>query len=82
MRNTNGRFVYPNAEVNWELSTDIKNEGVRDFEVNGNKLCLSSYFEELHTISHEEIANDRGFGISDVEPSIQLIERLLDVKNR
>jgi UDP-N-acetyl-2-amino-2-deoxyglucuronate dehydrogenase len=70
------------ADVSWFLSVDRNDlpEGVkekkttfRSITVDGNEVEFSDGFTDLHTRSYEEIIAGRGFGLSDVRPSIDIV---------
>lgn len=76
-----GYIKFKSAKAKWFLSIssdDIPNgiQGttyrkitVNDYEVDFSNL---KGFKDLHTISYEEILNDRGFGIIDAEHSLKI----------
>ena len=85
-KNTNktskGHLLLKNAEVNYNLS--IQNEDLpwdewkpfRSIKIDGKELEFSTGFTELHNVSYEEILKGNGFTLSDVEPTIKLIEKI------
>lgn len=70
------------ATVNWELSIEAdklpntKLKSYRLLEIDGEQIEFDSGFTDLHTASYQEILNGRGFGIREVEKSIELVSRL------
>lgn len=77
-----GMLELQRASVNWELSIEAedlptsKARSYRLLEIDGLQIEFDSGFTELHTVSYQEILNGRGFGIREVEKSIELISRL------
>ena len=74
------------ARIRWFLSTDaadlpldVAEKGERTYRalsMDGEELEFSSGFTDLHTQSYQFILEGRGFNISDVRPSIELIHDL------
>ena len=84
-----GLLKLRNANVKWFLSTNVKyikytktkNKRVfRSMNVNGKDINLDLGFENLHNQSYSKILNNKGFTISDVRPSIALVESLRKLK--
>lgn len=79
---TGGALELQKASVRWFLSVDrddLPPEAVaaakttfRSITVDGKEIEFSEGFTDLHTRVYEEILAGRGFGVSDVRPSIQL----------
>lgn len=74
------------ANVTWRLSTNKKNlpesaiksglPAYRNIVIDGNSLEFSGGFTDLHTKSYSEILNGNGYGISDAEPSIRIVNKI------
>ena len=85
-KNTNktskGHLLLKNAEVNYNLSIQKEDlpwdewKPFRSIEIDGKELEFSTGFTELHNVSYEEILKGNGFTLSDVEPTIKLIEKI------
>jgi len=83
-----GYLEYSGARVLWFLSIDSddlpresKEDGqttFRSIKIDGKEIEFSDGFTELHTKSYESILEGDGFGIDDVESSIQTVE---DIRN-
>lgn len=81
-----GVLELPRAEVQWFLSTDLRtlpedlrNEGWRTYramEVDEQQVDFSQGFEDLHTVSYQEILSGRGFGLEENRPAIELCHRI------
>jgi len=81
-----GTLELEKAKVNWFLSADkndlpdsVKNSGksaYRSIKVNGEEVEFTQGFTDLHTKSYEEILAGRGFGISVVRSSIELVYQI------
>ena len=70
------------ADVSWFLSVDRndlpesvqgKKTTYRSITVDGEEVEFSEGFTDLHTRSYEEILAGRGFGLTDVRPSIEIV---------
>jgi UDP-N-acetyl-2-amino-2-deoxyglucuronate dehydrogenase len=75
-----GYLEYERARVRWFLSINRRdmngNEGVaqRSMTISGDELFdFSKGFEDLHTVSYEEIVAGRGFSLSDVRSAIETV---------
>ncbi|MHC4525477.1 MAG: Gfo/Idh/MocA family oxidoreductase [Planctomycetota bacterium] len=74
------------ARVRWylslekeDLSSDVQQKGqatYRSIHIDGKELEFSRGFADLHTRSYEEILAGRGYGLSEVRPSIQLVAEI------
>ena len=74
------------AHVRWFLSVgreDLPVEGVqggkttyRSITVDGEEIEFSRGFTDLHTVVYRKILSDRGFGVEDARPSIDLVHKL------
>jgi UDP-N-acetyl-2-amino-2-deoxyglucuronate dehydrogenase len=74
------------AHVRWFLSVgreDLPVAGVqggkttyRSITVDGEEIEFSGGFTDLHTVVYREILSDRGFGVEDARPSIDLVHKL------
>lgn len=84
--NASGKLILEKADVNWFLSTDAVNlpqataqEGRRIFRsltIDGECLDFSEGFNELHTVSYEEILKGNGFRMMEVKGSIDLVHAI------
>lgn len=78
-----GILHFANARVEWFLSTDASclPEGhdaptYRSIKLNDEAFEFSKGFADLHTKSYQNILKNRGFGLNDVRPSIELVDAL------
>lgn len=80
-----GRLFLEKAKVDWFLSIKAQHVQMWDIQtfstyrsvrVNGQELEFSKGFEDLHDKSYHQILNNKGFGIKDVRPSIELIHSI------
>ena len=81
-----GELILKNADIDWFLSIDASDlpTGTRDtgqhtfrrLTVDNRLIDFSAGFEDLHTASYREILANRGFGISDARPAIELVHSL------
>jgi len=75
-----------NANVRWFLSTDTKDlpypavpgakTTLRSITVGGKEIEFTEGFSDLHTRVYEQTLQDRGFGIEDARPAIELVHRI------
>lgn len=81
-----GFLELENAYVNWYLAID-KNDlppevaaagkpTYRSITVDGEEIEFSGGFTDLHTRMYEVILDGNGYGISDVRPSIELVNKI------
>jgi UDP-N-acetyl-2-amino-2-deoxyglucuronate dehydrogenase len=83
-----GFLALDKANVRWFLSINQKHlpdevksihqRTFRSIKVENEEIEFSSGFTDLHTVSYEHILSGKGFGIQDVEKSIQLAH---DIRN-
>lgn len=87
-----GYLELERARVQWVLSLEpedlpqeIQQKGQSTFRaitVNGREIEFSGGFTDLHIRSYEEILAGRGFGLSEVKPSIQLVADIREAGTR
>lgn len=85
-----GYLELEKANVNWYLSLDrndlpqeVAKKGLstyRSISINGNEIEFTDGFTDLHTVVYQNILAGKGFGISDVRPSIELVDRIRNSK--
>ncbi len=76
-----GMVEYENAVVTWYLSTDARdlktlgreNIPFRALKIEGEEFDFSSGFNDLHTLSYEQILSGSGFGVSEARQSIETV---------
>ncbi len=83
-----GYMEFEKARVRWFLSIDYntipdatKLTGARTFrcmEVDGEEMEFSNGFTDLHTLSYESVLEDKGYGIADTAPAVQIA---YDIRN-
>ena len=76
------------ANIVWRLSTNKENlpefavksglSAYRNIVIDGTSLEFSGAFTDLHTKSYSEILNGNGYGINDAEPSIRIINKIIN----
>lgn len=78
-----GIFIFDNAKVNWFLSIDRNdlpykndNKPYRVLKVNNKNISLSESFSNLHSKLYQNIIDNKGLHVSDVEKSIRLILKI------
>ncbi|NOZ48251.1 MAG: Gfo/Idh/MocA family oxidoreductase [Chlorobi bacterium] len=77
-----GFLQLENANIRWYLSVDaealpdeIKSKGQRTFRsitIEGKEIEFSDGFTDLHTRSYEQIIANKGFGLAEARPSIEI----------
>lgn len=82
---SSGYLEFDRARVRWVLSINRDHlpaqtpEGqftYRSITVDGEEVEFSGGFTDLHTVSYEHILANRGFGIEDVRPAIEIVSGL------
>ena len=83
-----GHLEMEKASVDWSLSIDanqlpsnLKESGKRTFRnllIDGESFDFSEGFEDLHTLSYEEILDGRGFPLTETRKAIQLAKEIRD----
>jgi UDP-N-acetyl-2-amino-2-deoxyglucuronate dehydrogenase len=83
-----GILEFSNARVEWFLSTNHiylpqghPSSTYRSIIIDDEEFEFSSGFNDLHAESYHAILSGRGFGISDVRPSIELVHALRKERN-
>ncbi|MFA5906400.1 MAG: Gfo/Idh/MocA family oxidoreductase [Desulfobacula sp.] len=85
-RKMGGFIELAKAKVRWFLSVDRKDlpaEAVnasqptyRSITINDKEIEFSGGFTDLHTMVYRDILSDKGFGIEDARPSLNLVSGL------
>lgn len=81
-----GFVSFENAEVSWFLSISpkylpkhIQDNQIKTFRsitIDGEELEFSSGFTDLHTEVYKSILSNKGYGILDAYPSIELVQKI------
>jgi len=81
-----GYLKLKSARVNWLLSINyndipdaVKQTGKRTYrslKMEGEEIEFSDGFTDLHTKSYEQILQNKGFGLADAKPSIELTHKI------
>ena len=81
-----GYIILQQARVNWFLSIDSKDlpqsncindqRSHRSIKINESIVNFDNGFEDLHTLSYDEILSGKGFGIDEVGQVIDLVSRI------
>lgn len=80
MDKAKGELFFENAHVKWELSlkqedTD-KGKPYRRLIINDERIRFDRVFEDLHEEIYKYAVEDKGFGIEDCRPAIELIHKI------
>jgi UDP-N-acetyl-2-amino-2-deoxyglucuronate dehydrogenase len=85
-----GFLQLENARVRWFLSINrdllpeqAKNEGkttFRSITVNGDEIEFSGGFTDLHTVSYQNILQNKGYGMADARPSVNIVHAIRNNK--
>ena len=81
-KSSKGILVLKKATVEYNLSidsADLPGEEWKPFrciKIDGEELEFSDGFTELHNLSYKEILKGNGFGLDEVLPSIELVEKI------
>ena len=83
---SSGFIEHQYADVQWFLSIDMtkmptqaletKNPSYRSITIDDDEVNFSGGFEELHSLSYQNILSNRGFGIEVNRPSIEIVEKI------
>jgi UDP-N-acetyl-2-amino-2-deoxyglucuronate dehydrogenase len=80
-----GYLEYEKARVRWFLSIDSidlpeeikeKKTTYRNIDINGETLEFSDGFNDLHTLSYQEILAGRGYGLDDARHAIETVDMI------
>lgn len=85
-KKASGILELERAKINWFLSVDGEDleegeQARRVFSVGGALVNLSSGLELLHTTCYQEILDNKGFGIVDTIPAIELVSKICEMGN-
>ena len=84
-----GFLEFEKANVKWFLSVDKKylpknlptnQTTFRNIKIFDKVIEFSDGFTDLHSESYKKILNEEGYGISEVEPSIEIVENINNQK--
>ena len=78
------------AKVRWFLSLDINDipsevratgqQTYRSISVNNKEIEFSNGFNNLHTLSYEDILSGKGFRLTDASNSVNIVHQIRDTK--
>ena len=78
-----GKLTCAQADITWKLSTNrddlpknCDKPTFREIKIDGQALEFSDGFTDLHAQSYEAILNGQGFGLDEVEPSLELVDAI------
>lgn len=71
-----GNLQLEKASVYWNLSIESSLSPKRQITINYKTYEFTDGFADLHTVSYQHILNNKGFTISDVKPSVDIVERI------
>jgi len=81
-----GYLQLEHAKVNWSLSLDITDIPVealqrgqrtyRSIKIEGKEIEFSDGFNDLHTVTYQQILNGGGFRLEDARPSIEIVYKI------
>ena len=78
-----GYLEFSQARVRWFLSIDrndipaeLDQPTYRSITIDAEEIEFSGGFTDLHTLSYQEIHNNRGFRLSEVKPSIEIVSEI------
>lgn len=74
-----GTIEFDNCHARWHLAINapIDNQ-FRYLKINGKELNLSYNFEVLHTKVYEDMINEKGVKIKQVEPALKIIQKMYE----
>jgi UDP-N-acetyl-2-amino-2-deoxyglucuronate dehydrogenase len=71
-----GTLQLERANVKWHLSINSALSPKRQLIIDGKTYEFTDGFTDLHTESYREILNNNGFTIRDVQPSVDIVEKI------
>jgi UDP-N-acetyl-2-amino-2-deoxyglucuronate dehydrogenase len=87
-QSASGHLEMEKASVDWSLSIDanklpaeVRTAGKRTFRnlvIDGESFDFSEGFEDLHTLSYEQILAGKGFRLSETKKATQLVKEIRD----
>ena len=84
-KRASGYLEFEKSKVKWFLSIDEQDlpeqilgnsKTFREIKIDGKTFNFSKGFDDLHTISYENILRDEGFGIQDTKNCINTVEKI------
>ncbi|HPW86552.1 MAG TPA: oxidoreductase, partial [Chitinophagales bacterium] len=75
-----GRMELEHAQVEWHLSIAAEHTAERRITIDGKSYAFTEGFSDLHTASYEQILQNNGFGITEVMPSVDMVERIRNAR--
>lgn len=75
-----GRMELEHAQVEWHLSIAAGHTAERRITIDGKSYAFTEGFSDLHTASYEQILQNNGFGIPEVMPSVDMVERIRNAR--
>lgn len=84
-KRASGYLEFEKSRVKWFLSIDEQDlpkqilgnsKTFREIKIDGKTFNFSKGFDDLHTISYENILRDEGFGIQDTKNCINTVEKI------
>ena len=73
---SSGNLELERANVYWTLSIESSLSPKRQITIDNKTYEFTDGFADLHTLSYQHILNNKGFTISDVKPSVDIVERI------
>jgi UDP-N-acetyl-2-amino-2-deoxyglucuronate dehydrogenase len=74
-----GTLQLERANVKWHLSINSALSPKRQLIIDGKTYEFTDGFTDLHTESYREILNNNGFTIRDVQPSVDIVEKIRNI---
>jgi UDP-N-acetyl-2-amino-2-deoxyglucuronate dehydrogenase len=71
-----GTLTTKMSEVIWYLNINKYKKPERQIIINDTELKLDNNFGNLHTTVYEEILKGNGYGIKDIKPTIEMIDKM------
>jgi UDP-N-acetyl-2-amino-2-deoxyglucuronate dehydrogenase len=87
-----GYLELERAKVRWQLSLDMKDIPVellsrgqrtyRSIKIEGEEIEFSDGFNDLHTVTYQQILNGEGFGLEEARTSIEIVHKIRNFRNK
>lgn len=89
---SSGYLELERANVRWQLSLDMKDipeelllrgqRTYRSIKIEGEEIEFSDGFNDLHTVTYQQILNGGGYGLEEARTSIEIVHKIRNFNNK
>lgn len=89
---SSGYLELERAKVRWQLSLDMKDipeelllrgqRTYRSIKIEGEEIEFSDGFNDLHTVTYQQILNGGGNGLEEARTSIEIVQKIRNFNNK